>query len=1101
MRNMLILAAILVAAASCYAQTPDGRISGIVTDSTGAVVPGVEIEVTSEDTGNRVSAISDDQGRYIVPRVPPGRWRVTAKLTGFRGYQRTPVVVGTSEHLEIHIRLEVGEVTETVTVSGAAPLLETNTSDISQLIESKNVTDLPLNGRRAISIAAVVPATVWVNYSGNAKPNFSLAGGRTQSQVFWIDGGNGQNMRLGVGQIDSDPPVEVVREFRILSNNYSAEFGGSAGGLVILTTKSGTNEFHGSLFEYLRNDAFDAANFFAPIDSTTGRKSKAPLRYNLFGGTGGGPIVRNRTHFFAGYEGTRQRVGSTEILTVPTLLERSGDFSQTRNASGAVIPIYDPATTRTEAGRTVRDRFPDNRIPQARLDPVALKLLNFYPVPNRPPTNLAGANNFAGNWTERFDRDNVTARVDHVLSDKDKVYARYIFNEDPLSNTTVLPDPRTNTRNFSDRFQHNILGTWSRTLSPRWLNELRYTFATRRFHNRSEGLEGNWDQELGLSGISGEAFPQFTVAGIATLGSGTHERRQFPIRQHQVIESVTVIQGNHALKFGTELRKSTNFEVLRTSISGQFNFGAQPTGLPGTGGTGFGFASLLVGFPNSFTLRETEPLIRDSWYLSGYVQDDWKVRPNLTLNLGLRWETDTPMVDRNQRMNGFDAVPINPVSGTPGVVRFAGQDGWPNRLADPDWNNFGPRFGLAWRPFGRQQTVIRAGFGVFFAHPYDAGVPNQASLGFEQSASLQTPDNGITAPFLLVNGVPPVQIAGAERNAGFGAVEVGRPTTTNVTFFEPGRRTGYSQQFNLGVQHELFGILFEAGYLGNLSRKLANDNVTLNQIPSEKMGPAATQRDRPFPQFSNVTLQRPSFAVTDYHAGFAKVERRFSGGASFLASYTWAKNIGNAGPGSDGLGDTQPYQDYYDRRLDKGPSELDINHRFTWSSVYELPFGAGRRWMTTNPLRHLVGGWSLGAIAVLQSAPPMSLWTQTNTTSAFSAGAQRVNLLRDPNLPASERTVDRWFDTDAVVAPPAFTFGSAGNGIVRADGKVNFDFSLIKNFSFSEQRVVQVRVETFNSFNHPNFDLPGRALGGPGFGVISSADPGRIIQFGVRVAF
>ena len=230
--------------------------------------------------------------------------------------------------------------------------------------------------------------------------------------------------------------------------------------------------------------------------------------------------------------------------------------------------------------------------------------------------------------------------------------------------------------------------------------------------------------------------------------------------------------------------------------------------------------------------------------------------------------------------------------------------------------------------------MIRAGFGVFFAHPYDAGVPNQASLGFEQSASLQTPDNGITAPFLLANGVPPVQVTGAERNAGFGAVEVGRPTTTNVTFFEPGRRTGYSQQFNLGVQHELFGVLVEAGYLGNLSRKLANDNVTLNQIPNEKMGPAATQRDRPFPQFSNVTLQRPSFAVTDYHAGFAKVERRFSGGASFLASYTWAKNIGNAGPGSDALGDTQPYQDYYNRRLDKGPSELDINHRFTWSSVY-----------------------------------------------------------------------------------------------------------------------------------------------------------------------
>ena len=1101
MRNLFIFAVMFAAAAAGYAQTPDGRISGIVTDPTGAVVPGVEIEVVSEDTGNRVSALSDDQGRYIVPRVPPGRWRVTAKLTGFRTYQRTAVVVGTSEHLALDVRLEVGEIAETVTVSGTPALLETSTSDISQLIESKNVTDLPLNGRRAISISTVMPASVWVSYSGNAKPNFSLAGGRTQSQVFWIDGGNGQNMRLGVGQIDSDPPVEVVREFRILSNNYSAEFGGSAGGLVIMTTKSGTNEFHGSLYEYLRNDAFDAANFFAPFDSATGRKSKAPLRYNLFGGTAGGPIVRNRTHFFAGYEGTRQRFGSTDTLTVPTLLERSGDFSQTRGTDGLVIPIYDPATTRTEGGRTVRDRFPDNRIPQGRLDPVALKLLNFYPLPNRPPTNRAGANNFAANWTELFNRDNVTARLDHVLSDRDKLYGRYIFNEDPLSNTTVLPDPRTNTRNFSDRYQHNILVTWNRTLSPRWLNELRYTFATRRFHNQSTGLEGKWDQELGLKGISGEAFPQFTVAGIAALGSGTHERRQFPIRQHQFIESVTVIRGNHALKFGMEMRKSTNFEVLRTSVSGQFAFGALPTGLPGTGASGFGFASLLLGFPNSFTLRETEPLIRDSWYLSGYFQDDWRVSPALTFNFGVRWETDTPMVDRNQRMNGFDAVALNPVSGTRGVVRFAGQDGWPNRLADPDWNNFGPRFGLAWRPFGRQKTVIRAGFGVFFAHPYDAGVPNQASLGFEKSATLQSPDNGITAPFLLVNGVPSIQLTGAERNASFGAVRVGQPTTTAVTFFELGRRTGYSQQFNLGMQHELRGILVEAGYLGNLSRKLANDNVTLNQVSPERIGLASTQRDRPFPQFSNVMTQRPSMGVTNYHAGFVKLERRFSGGVSFLGSYTWAKNLGNAGPGSEGVGDTQPYQDYYNRRLDKGPSELDIHHRFTWSSVYELPFGSGRRWLSANPLRHVVGGWSLGAIAVKQSGPPISLWTQTNTTSAFSAGAQRVNLLRDPNLPSSERTVDRWFDTGAVVAPDAFTFGNAGNGIVRGDGKVNFDFSLIKNFSFSEQRYIQLRLETFNSFNHPNFDLPGHALGGPGFGVISSADPGRIIQLGIRAVF
>lgn len=1084
-----------------WAQTAEGRISGTVSDPGGAVVPGVEIEIVNEETGIQFKGLTNEVGRFMIMQLPPGRWRLTGMLPGFRTYQRTGIILATGEHLTLDFKLEIGEVSEVVTISAATSLLETNTSDISQLMESKNVSDLPLNGRRALSLAAVMPATVWVSYGGNAKPNFSLAGGRTQSQVFWIDGGNGQNMRLGVGQIDSDPPVEVVREFRILSNNYSAEFGGSAGGVVVMTTKSGTNEFHGSLFEYFRNDALDAANFFAPFNSVTGTKERAPLRYNLFGGTVGGPVIKNRTHFFFGYEGTRQRQGNTEILTVPTNLQRAGDFSQTFNAAGNLIRIYDPAGTKIEGGRAVRTQFAGNRIPTARLDPVALKILNFYPKPNRPPSNRAGANNFAANWTEGFDRDNITTRVDHVFSDSDKLYGRYIYNKDPLTSGTVLPDPRANTRNSSDRFQHNILVAYNHSFSARWLNDLRYTFATRQFHNKSAGLGGKWDQELGLKGISGEAFPRIVVAGMAALGSGNHERRQFPIRQQQLVESMTLVHQKHAFKFGAEFRQSTNYEVNRPSVSGSFNFATQPTSLPGVGGTGFGFASFLVGFPNSFSLRETEVLDRASWYLAAYFQDDWRIHPDLTLNLGLRWEADTPMTDRNKRINGFDPFTINPVSGTPGVVRFADVDGWPDRISDPDWNNFGPRIGFAWRPLGRKNTVIRAGGGVFYAHPFDHGAPSSAALGFEKSANLQTPDNGITAPFLLKDGVPPVQLRGAQLTPGFGAVRVGQPTNTAVIFYERNRRSGYSQQFNLGIQHELKSMLFEISYLGNLSRKLANSNLTINQIAPEKMGARATQRDRPFPQFSNVSIQFPTLGVTHYHAGVLKVEKRFTGGLNFLSSYTWSKNIGNADPGGAGLGDVEFYQNLYNRKLDRGPGELDINHRFTWSSVYELPFGAGRRWLSNSPWRHLFGGWTFGAISVLQSGPPISLWTQTNTTNAFSAGAQRVNLLRDPNLPQSERKVERWFDTEAVAAPREFTFGNSGNGILRADGVINFDFSLIKNFYIAEERFVQFRVETFNAFNHANFGLPGHVLGAPGFGIVTAASPGRIVQFGLRAVF
>ncbi|HEY2930958.1 MAG TPA: carboxypeptidase regulatory-like domain-containing protein, partial [Acidobacteriota bacterium] len=803
-----ILLFVLIAGTVCgaaLAQSVEGRISGTVTDPNDAVVPGVEVIVENEETGVRRQTVSDDQGRYAMPLLQPGRYRVTATLPGFRTYQRTGIIIATSESIVLDFKLELGEVQDTITVSGAAPLLEAGTSDIGQLIEPKTVSDMPLNGRRALNLAQLAGATVWVNYSGNAKPNFSLAGGRTQSQNFSIDGGTGQNMRLGVGQIDTDPPVEAVREFKILASSYSAEYGGSAGGLVIMTTKSGTNDFHGSLFEYFRNDALDAAGFFSPIDARTGEKDKPPLRYNLFGGTIGGPILKNRTHFFGAYEVTRQRVGATQVMTVPTELQRRGDFSQTLNAAGRVIQIYDPSTTRTVSGRAVRDLFSGNRIPANQLDPVALKLLNFWPVPNREASNPAGANNFAANWTELFDRDNVTARVDHVINQRWNLYGRYMYNKDPITQTSVLPDPRADAATIRDRFQHNILVATTYAFRPSIINDLRFTFTTRQNHAKSMGLGGTWDRDLGLKGISGEAFPRINVTGITSIGSAAQERRQFPIRQYHTGDSLTWFHGKHFLKMGGEVRKSTNFEVNRPSISGVFAFGVQPTGLPGTSGTGLGLASFLVGFPNSFNVRETEALDRYSWYLAGFVQDDWKVHPNLTLNIGLRWEVDTPMTDRNQRMNGFDATAINPVSKTPGVVRFSGVDGWPDSSAEPDWNNFGPRVGFAWRPFGSKKTVIRGGGGVFFAHPFDHGAPASAALGFERSANLQTPDNGITAPFLLKDGVPPVQLTGAALTPGFGAVEVGRAATTAVTFYERSRRSGYSQQFNLGVQHEIRG--------------------------------------------------------------------------------------------------------------------------------------------------------------------------------------------------------------------------------------------------------------------------------------------------------
>jgi len=1083
-------------------QGAQGRITGLVLDPEGAVIPNAEVVATNEETGVATRARSNEAGVYVIPYLQPGRYRIMARAEGFKTYERRGLVLETAQELNLDIRMELGSITETVEVTAEAPLLESTSATVGQFMDSRVVSEMPLGNRRALELARLAGAVVWINYSGLAKPLFSLAGGRVENQMFWLDGGSIQNMRLGVGQVDIDPPVEVIREFRILQNNYSAEYGGAAGGLIVSTTKSGTNEIHGSAFEYLRNDALDAAGYFAPVQDN--KKIKAPLRYNLFGGTVGGPIIRDKTHYFVGYEGTRRTDEFTQTLTVPTERQRAGDFSQTFDTKGKLVPIYDPATTRVEGGKTIRDPFPGNVIPAARLDAVSKNLLRYWPLPNKPPTNVAGANNFSANRARKFTRDNVTARLDHVFSDNNRFYFRFVYNRDPYVWTSVLPDKIADTQSPFDasRYETNYVFADTHTWTNRLVMDIRYTFGHRIWHAKSAGLGSDVVRQIGLQGVPTGAFPQITVAGIASLGAGTHERRQFPIRQHQLVSNWTYVVGKHVIKFGGELRKSTNLDILRTSISGQYGFATTGTGLPGRSDTGYGFASFLLGFVNSFTLRETEPLDRYSWYPALYIQDDWKVTPNLTLNLGLRWETDTPIMDRNNRMNSFDPHAINPVSGTPGVVKFAGVGGWRTSPYDTDWNNLGPRLGFAWRPAGSERWVVRGGYGVFYEHPFAHGAPNQASLGYELSAARSSPDNGVTPAFYWGQGVPGVELTKPELNDAFGAVPVGKSPTTNVTFYELNRKTGYAQHFNLGIQRQLPGnAVVEISYVGNLGRKMPVSNITINQVPPHLMGPGNAQVRRPFPQFNNVQVLFPTLGTNNYHAGVVRLEKRMSHGLSFLATYTWARNIGIIDEsGSGELGDDQLYQDAYNRRLDKGPLSIDIVHRFVWSSVYDLPFGPGRKWLTRGLVSRILGGWTVGTITNIQSGGPFTVTMQTNTTNAFSPGL-RANVLRNPNLPVNERTIYRWFDTDAFQAPPAYAFGNAGRGIVRADGRITFDFSINKNFYITEQRYIQFRGELFNAFNHPDFMLPGRSLGGAGFGQITSATDPRTVQLGLRIVF
>jgi hypothetical protein len=1094
-----------LAAVACFAQSNLATISGIVTDQQGGVVPQAAVVATNAETGVQIGVVTNAAGFYRLQSLPIGAYDVSVERAGFRKHVRQGITLTTGEQLGLDVTLELGTTGQTVTVTGEAPLIESRTSEVNSLIESKSIDALPLGNRRTLNVLQLSGAAVFVSYPNtpaNVNPNFSIAGGRTQSQMAWIDGGNAQNMRMGAAQINLDPPVETIQEVKVLTNNYSAEYGASASGVVIETTKSGTNQLHGSGYEFFRNNAMDAPGFFAPI--VNGHKVSPELRYNVFGATAGGPIRKDKTFFFFAYEGQRLHTSSNTSLTAPTLLQREGDFSQTFNTSGKLIPIYDPATTQLVNGAYSRQPFPGNVIPPSQLDPVGVAILGYYPLPNQAPSNVAGANNFSGAPVSISPANFYMIKGDHNFNSKDRLTGRYMRVSGTSSISSVYPsdgagDPTT----FALNQSQYVYADWTHVVSATQVNDFRFTYNDRVFHSLSAGLGGGYPSKMGLKGVPDDAFPQISPAGFSSLGASTQERRQYPIRQQQYLDNYSLNRGRHALKFGFEVRKSFNQDVLRSQVSGSFSFSTQPTGLPANAATGNGLASMLTGFVTSFSELQTQPLLRHSYYLGGFVQDNWTVRPDLTLNLGLRWETDTPMIDENNRMNSFDPEQINPVSGTPGVVKFLGANGYPTSPFAARWRNFGPRVGFAFRPSGSEKTVIRGGAGIFFAHPFDAGVPNANSLGFSVSANLNTPDQGITAPFYLRNGVP-VTPTVPLLNDGFGAVPVGQATTTSVTFFDPHRGIGYSQQFNLGVQRQLAGgMKIEISALGNLSRKLANANLSLNQIAPQILSPQhSSQRDRPFPQFTGVAIQNPTLGISNYYAGMLRVEKRYSLGVSFGANYTWSKYLGNINmPGAAEGNDAGTYSNYYNRRADYGLTANDIAHRLNFYWIYELPFGAGKRWLARNPWRYVAGGWSLGNVATFQTGAANTVTTQTNNCNCFSTGAQRPDALSSPNLPSDKRTLNAWFDTAAFAQPAAYTFGNAGIGTVRGPGLVNIDFSVLRNFQMTERIRAELRGEFFNALNHTNFGNPGATFGASTFGVISSAGPARQVEVGARILF
>jgi outer membrane receptor protein involved in Fe transport len=1062
-----------LAVTASRAQNPTAKITGTVTDATGLGNPGALVTLVNGETGAKFEGRTNEIGIYLISFMSPGSYSFSAEAPSFRRYVRALTLV-TGQVLQLDLKLEVGPTSEVITVSEAPPLVQLATSSINNLVEQAFIKNMPLESGRTAGLVRLLPGVTFVSEEKfEPQVNFSIAGGQARSGEYQLDGGNITLNALLTRTLEFNPPVEAVQEMKIEVNGYPAEYGRSTGGVFSMTTKSGTNEFHGVVYENLRNDIFDARSFFAP--------SVAPRKYNVFGAAVGGPIRKDRTFFFFSYEGTRRVDGRTKTYSFPTPQEVRGDFSAD---AGSVI---DPMT---------RKPFPGNIIPASRIDPVGAKLAALYTAPNIP--RAGRAKNYVANTSDHISSDSYLVRIDHTFNDRDRISGRFIefpateVTGNAIPNRAVDPGAQSQTFNLI-----NVSPGWFHTFGPHLFNEMRFTYSHRNGEfpsSEAYGLAG----QVGLTGVPADGVPEVRVTGLTSLGRSNQVRYLKPQITYTTTEGLTWFRGKHNVKIGGEWRRSSNRDTWGTSRSGQYIFNDVATG------TGFALASLLLGTPSAVNVVNGDTITRTD-YLGLYIQDDWKVTSRLTFNIGVRYDLDTPRWETRNLQSGFDPKAINPVSGTPGIITFAGKNGVSKYAHDWDIDNVGPRFGFAWRA-PKDFFVVRGGYGLIYGPIYDSSLGRALNAGNGDNRNFSSPDNGLTPALLLRSGVPvPPQ---AELGPGFGAVPIGSRVIYSPDFIDKDHQNLYAHHFNLSLQRQLSGtMLLELQYLANLAHWIGGGGtVNINEIPPQLRGATQNQLLRPFPQYGDVLWRSPAWGNSSYHGLNVKVEKRFSGGLNFLATYTWSKFLDDISAASELAGaQAGGQQSYYARYLDKGLSGNDIRHRVAVSFVYEFPVGKGRKVNVRNPvLGALIGGWGLGMISEIRSGSPYSVYEQTNRLNAFSPG-QRSNQIAEPRLPSDRpraQLIQQWFNTAAFAFPGNGVLGNASRSPGSGPGFMNFDSSLLKDFHLTEKRYVQFRSQFYNLFNRPNFSNPNGSRGNPAFGQISNTvNEGRFIQLSLRFVF
>jgi hypothetical protein len=1117
---LILTAAALIPIAN--SQTDTASLTGVVSDASGALIQRAVVRVTNQGTGITVAANSNENGFYFVPDLRPGMYRVSTLHAGFKETEKSDIQLQVGQTARVDFRLEVGDAHEKVTVTTDVSVLETETSDRGSVIDGQKIVELPLNGRDFMQLAQLSPGVLFQTGRLNAqnfKGGFSANGNRVFMNAYQLDGLDNTSYAesyRGLNMEALQPSVDALQEFKIQTNSYAAEFGRSAGAVVNAVIKSGTNQVHGSAFEFHRDNHLDANNFFA---NSTGTSRPFHLR-NQFGGTLGGPIRKNRTFIFGDYEGLRDDTSGIQISSVPQTAWAQGQYN---------IPIYNPYNPSDKGNDFMQAATPacnDGKghcwiIPASLFDPVGSKVLSFNPAPN---TGLPGqlTNNYvgdptAGNQTNQFD-----VRIDHTLTSRINLFGRYSF----VNTHIFTPPPRAGYSEGStsdafgtsqNRSQSMATGvTWA--IKPTLLSETRFGYNNGAYYQLPPLFGSPCPGEL--IGLKGSVTDPSVCGGIPVItmppGPGTNMGRSTSVpawntpQGYDFRQSIAWTRGTHAMKFGFE------HEYLTTGISdngatlGSMSFSGRFSGESGV--YAGGIADLLLGFPSGYSQDSNSIYNRYQHIYSAYAQDDWKVTRRLTLNYGLRWDFATPPREAHNQWEQYDFKTNSLIYAKNGSL-------YDEALVYPRYNNFAPRFGFAWTP--ANHWVIRSAYGIFYNLTDRTGREGLMAYNFpfaiNSSATISGSGilNSTQALFRLQDGIP----------ASLTSPNAINQTTIAHQYEEANQKTGYVQQFNLTVERELMrDLVLDVAFVGNRGIHLPTfRDVNQNPVTFNATSGAPIVGAKPLAQYGfNSQIEYMEFqGYSNYNSLQTRLEKRFSQGLSALVSFTYGKTLANAIDQLASGGDATTYQgakrgpqNGYDRRSEYGPADFDITYRLNVSAVWQLPFGRGRRFGASHgPFTNLLlGGWDFSPIVTAESGLPLTI-VQPQLLNLGSNRVSRPN--RVPNtsgtLPAGQRSAYQWFNVNDFVQlqttpgvagfVPFQSFGNSGVGILRAANLVTVDFSLAKEFSLTERQTLQFRSEFFNSMNHVNLGIPNITMG-PGFGQITTtATPARQIQFALKYRF